>query len=53
MPDREFEYEYERLVLSNIEEFGWHVVAVAATTESDFDIGAFAYTLGLTKNFPW
>ena len=51
MPHREFEYEYERLVHSNIDEVGWHVVAVAATKESDFDIGAFAYTLGLTKNF--
>jgi hypothetical protein len=40
--------DYERMVLRNVEQYGWHCTAVAA--DADAGTPPFAYTVGLAKS---
>lgn len=43
--------DYERKVLRNVEEFGWHCTSVYEPEESDSDGPPFSYSVGLYQSF--
>jgi hypothetical protein len=42
--------EYERTVLRNVEQFGWHCTCISPS-EGDKDTSRFSYTVGLYETF--
>lgn len=45
--------DYEKQIVANVDEFGWHGTSVAPTTNSDDSQEWWTYSTGLTKSHGW